>query len=312
MQRYMKKFLIIDGMALIFRAFYAIRVPMSAGNGAPTNAVYGFTSMLLTTLLNEKPEYTAIAFDLEGPTFRKAEYSEYKAQREKAPDELCAQIPWCKDVVKAFNIPIFERPGFEADDLIGTLTRLAGQRGVMSIILTGDMDLLQLVDDRTRVIAPQNGGGEAKVYNRDAVMEKWGISPEQVPDYKGLRGDASDNIPGVYGIGEKTATSLLADFGSVERIYENLDRISGSVHDKLEKDRDMAFLSKRLATVHRDMEIDFNLEDCETHQFDKAKVIGLFDKLQFGPTLRRKLSEIKTHSEMEHEKMAAEIQPSLF
>ncbi|MBT6068607.1 hypothetical protein HOG48_02525 [Candidatus Peregrinibacteria bacterium] len=308
----MKKFLIVDGMALIFRGFYAIRYEMRTSEGLPTNAIYGFTSMLLTALLNEKPEYVAMTFDLEGPTFRKEEYSEYKAQREKAPDELYAQIPWCKEIVKAFDIPIFEKPGFEADDLIGTLTHKAAGRNVLSMILTGDMDLLQLVNDQIRVIAPQNGGAEAKIYNRDAVIEKWGITPEQVPCYKGLRGDSSDNIPGVMGIGEKTAVKLLTEFGSVEGIYENLDKITGSVHDKLEKDRKMAFLSKRLATILTDVEVEFNLDECETHQFDKAHVVELFDNLQFGPTLRRKLTGIKTQGEMDEEKKAEEMQPSLF
>lgn len=308
----MKKFLIIDGMALIFRAFYAIRYEMTNKEGHPTNAVYGFTSMLLTALLNEKPEYTAIAFDLEGPTFRKKEFSDYKAQREKAPDELYMQIPLCKEIVRAFEIPAFEMPGFEADDLIGTLTRHASERGVFSMVLTGDMDLLQLVDDRTRVIAPQNGGAEAKVYNASAVMEKWGISPSQVPDYKGLRGDVSDNIPGVRGIGEKTAVKLLHDFGSVEKVYENLDKITGALYDKLKAGREMAFLSKRLATVHRDLPVEFDLYACETHRFDKTKVLELFDKLAFGGTLRRKLSGIKTNGEMEAEKKTAEKQPSLF
>lgn len=308
----MKKLLIIDGMALIFRAFYAIRYEMTNKEGHPTNAVYGFTSMLLTALLNEKPEYTAIAFDLEGPTFRKEEFSDYKAQREKAPDELYMQIPLCKEMVKAFEIPAFARPGFEADDLIGTLTRHASERGIFSMVLTGDMDLLQLVDDQTRVIAPQNGGAEAKVYNTDAVMEKWGISPSQVPDFKGLRGDTSDNIPGVYGIGEKTAVKLLHDFGSVEGVYENLDKITGAVHGKLKAGREMAFLSKKLATVHRDLSIEFDLSACETHRFDKKKVLELFDKLSFGGTLRRKLAEMKTASEAEEEKRTMEKQPSLF
>lgn len=308
----MKKFLIIDGMALIFRSFYAIRYVMTDKNGMPTNAVYGFTSMLLTALLNEKPEYTAVAFDLEGPTFRKEEYAEYKAQREKAPDELYAQIPLCKEMVSAFNIPAFAIPGFEADDLIGTLTQHAGSRGVMSMILTGDMDLLQLVDDQTRVIAPQNGGAEAKIYNVDAVIEKWGVSPAQVADYKGLRGDVSDNIPGVHGIGEKTAVSLLHDFGSIEGIYANIDKITGSVAEKLRADRDMAFLSKKLATVRRDLDVDLNLEACATHEFDKKKVLEFFDRLNFGATLRRKLGEIKTHCEVQEQKIAEEKQPSLF
>lgn len=299
-------------MALIFRSFYAIRYEMSNKEGMPTNAVYGFTSMLLTALLNEKPEYTAIAFDLEGPTFRKEEYAEYKAQREKAPDSLYEQIPWCKEMIKAFNVPIFERQGFEADDLIGTLTHRMADRGILSMILTGDMDLLQLVDEHTRVIAPQNGGAEAKIYNIDAVYEKWGISPAQVPDYKGLRGDSSDNIPGVHGIGEKTAIKLLTEYGTVENIYENLDKITGSVHDKLAASRDMAFLSKKLATVDRHMDIDFDLNICETHEFDKSKVLELFDKMSFGGTLRKKLEGVKTFSEVAEEKRANEMQPSLF
>ena len=308
----MRKFLIIDGMALIFRGFYAIRYEMKSPEGLPTNAIYGFTSMLLTTLLNEKPEYVAIAFDLEGPTFRKEEYTEYKAQREKAPDELYAQIPWCKEIAKAFEIPIFEKPGFEADDLIGTLTHEAGKRGVLSMVLTGDMDLLQLVDDTTRIIAPQNGGAEAKVYHYDDVVEKWGITPDQVPDYKGLRGDTSDNIPGVMGIGKKTAEKLLNEYGTIENIYENLNKISGSLHDKLAKDKDMAFLSKKLATILRDIEIDFNLDACETHCFNKDAVLKIFDTLGFGGTLRKKLGGIKTQSEIDAELRAAEMQPSLF
>ena len=180
------------------------------------------------------------------------------------------------------------------------------------MVLTGDMDLLQLVDDHTRVIAPQNGGAEPKVYHRDDVIAKWGVTPEQVTDYKGLRGDTSDNIPGVMGIGEKTAVKLLSEYGSIESIYENLDNITGSVHDKLAKDKDMAFLSKKLATILRNMEVDFNLDTCETHQFDKSRVTELFDQLNFGATLRKKLASVKTQDEMDEERRVAEMQPSLF
>lgn len=308
----MEKILIIDGTALIFRGFYAIR-DLRTANGEPTNAVYGFTSMLMNAIRSERPDFVCFTFDLKGPTFRTVEYKEYKAQRTKAPDELYSQIPKCKEVVKAFEIPIFEKEGFEADDIIATIAKKTEKVGLQTIIFTGDMDMLQLVNQNTFVLAPQNGFKEAKKYGEKEVVEKWGINPAQVPCYKGIRGDTSDNIPGVAGIGEKGAVKLLNDFGTLEGIYENLDKISGSTLEKLKNSRDMAFLSKRLATVKCDVEIDFILENCKTAEFDRLKVETILRELEFQ-SLLSKLNNIRSRVPVENAKNdeKAGVQQSLF
>ena len=216
--------MLIDGHALVHRAFHALPPTLSSPKGVPTNAVFGFISVLLKMIKDLKPDYIAATFDLAAPTFRHEEFAEYKIHREKAPDELHAQTPLIKEVLIAFGIPIYEKPGFEADDLIGTLTEKAknpaladkGWANVQVIIMTGDFDTLQLGDDKKVVVfSLRKGVTDTVIYDEDEVVKRYGLKPEQLNDFKGLKGDPSDNIPGVPGIGEKTASALIQEYGSL-------------------------------------------------------------------------------------------------
>ena len=261
------------------------------------NAAYGFTSILLRVFKELRPDYWAVTFDLTGPTFRHKEFKEYKATRVKAPQELYDQIPIVKQIVAGFNIPIFEKTGFEADDLIGTLVRqLTG--GVEKIIVTGDNDTLQLITDDTRVYTLKKGLGETVLYDEAAVKERYGLKPDQLIDFKALRGDPSDNIPGVKGIGEKTASELLQTFGSLDKLYQALDRgdarlkkVSERIQALLKERQSDAILSKHLATIVTDVPVKFKLEDCAIQRYDRAPIVKLFQDLEFK-SLLTKLPEI--------------------
>ncbi|MBI5766111.1 hypothetical protein HZA71_02670 [Candidatus Falkowbacteria bacterium] len=259
-----QRFAIIDSNALIHRAFHALP-PLATKEGVLTNAVYGFTTILLKTIKDLKPDYIAATFDMAAKTFRHTEYEQYKAHRVKQPDELYAQIPLVKEVLKAFNINVFEKEGFEADDLIGTIAHLKSvdRSDIETIIVTGDQDTLQLVDDNTKVLSPHKGMSETIIYDEKLVKEKFeGLTPNQLIDYKALRGDPSDNIPGVRGIGQKGAIDLLNEFGALENIYQNIDspKIKDRTRELLKQYQVDAFLSKKLATIIIDVAIYFNLE----------------------------------------------------
>ncbi|MCX6765389.1 MAG: DNA polymerase I [Candidatus Moranbacteria bacterium] len=285
-----KKLVLIDGNAIIHRAYHALP-PLTTKKGELVNAVYGFTSVLLKVISELKPDYILATFDLKGPTFRHEEYKEYKATRPKAPDELINQIERVKEVVRAFNIPVYEKKGFEADDVIGTLARQAEESkedgGIENIIVTGDLDTLQLVDLKTKVYALRRGMSDTTVYDDQAVKERYGLAPNQMIDYKGLRGDPSDNIPGVKGIGEKTAIELLQKYHSIENIYANLSEIRDTLREKLERDKAQAILSKRLATIHKDVPVEFNLKISVTQEFDRGKILNLFQELNFFSLIKR-------------------------
>lgn len=275
-----KTLLLLDGNAIVHRAYHALP-PLTTKSGEVVNAVYGFTATLLSVMEKFNPEYVAASFDLPKPTFRHKAYKEYKATRVKAPDELHAQIPMVKGVVSAFGIPIYEMEGFEADDVVGTIARRAEAEGLDVIIVTGDMDTLQLVTDKISVFTMRKGIKDTVVYTVAGVIEKYGFTPEQLPDYKGLRGDASDNIPGVKGIGEKTATELLKQFTTLEGVYEYLDDIKGAVREKLERDKMMAIQSKMLGTIRVDVPVavDFAkcLFDAEKRREDMRAVVSRFE-----------------------------------
>jgi DNA polymerase I len=309
----MQKLFLIDGNAIIHRAFHAIP-HFSTSKGELINAVYGFSSMLLNIINNQTPEYIAVSFDRPAKTFRHKEYKEYKATRTKAPDELYAQIPRIKEVVKTFNIPIYEIDGFEADDVLGTLARQAEEAPdeLSTYIVTGDMDTLQLVTDKTSVFAPHKGFKESIIYTPNKVLAKHGLSPSQIIDYKALKGDSSDNIPGVPGIGEKTAVTLLQKYKTLDSTYEHLDEIVGAVHDKLADNREQAYLSKRLATIVLDVPVELEIGECKTHKFDQAALIALFEELEFK-SLLTKLGRFNSHcnAKVEVEKERS-TQPSLF
>lgn len=288
----MKKILIVDGNALIHRGYHAIPATFQTPTGETVNAVFGFTSMLLNALRSERPDLCAMTFDLKGPTFRSAEYTEYKATRQKSPDDLYAQIPRIRNLVETLNIPIFEREGFEADDMIGTISKKAGDSGMESIILTGDMDSFQLVDEKTFILTPQGGFQKPKKYDGNAVLERLGVLPEQVVDYKALRGDTSDNIPGVPGIGEKYAVELLSKFKSLDGIYENLSSIGGALQAKLSAGRESGYMSRRLATIVRDIDIEIPFDRCSVELMNIDRGLELFAELQFR-SLIGKLHEIR-------------------
>lgn len=290
-----KKILLIDGNAIIHRSYHAIP-PLTTKKGELVNAVYGFTSTLLAVIEKFQPEYIVASFDLAGPTFRHEKFEQYKATRKKAPDDLYEQIDRVKEMVKTFNIPIFEKKGFEADDVIGTIaqglvesqrSKVKSQDKLDIIIVTGDLDSLQLVSEDVSVYTMSRGISKAVLYDESAVFERFEISPEQLKDYKGLRGDASDNIPGVKGIGEKGAINLLKEYENLDGIYDHIDELKGAVKKKLEEGKEIAFLSKELGTIRTDVKIDFDLEACRTHEFDREKVTELFHELNFNSLLKR-------------------------
>ncbi len=279
--------LLIDGHALVFRAFFAMPA-LTNTRGEMTNAVYGFTSMLLKVLGEHRPDYAIAAFDPAGPTFRHDEYKEYKAQRPPAPPEILRQMPWCRQIVEAMNMPIVEMPGFEADDVIGTLARKAEEQGLDVLILTGDLDALQLVTPHVRVYATRRGITDTVVYDMDKVRERYGFEPPLVVDFKALRGDTSDNIPGVPGIGDKTAMQLVQQHGPLESILEAVPAMKeGRVKRALMENEAIARQSKRMATIIRDLDVPLDLESARYLSYDRGRVIALFDELEFRSLIPR-------------------------
>ena len=279
--------LLIDGHALVFRAFFAMPA-LTNTRGEMTNAAYGFTSMLLKVLGEHRPQYAIAAFDPAGPTFRHEEFAEYKAHRPETPSELIRQMPWCREIVEAMNIPIVEVPGYEADDVIGTLARKAEDAGLDVLILTGDLDALQLVTDHVRVYATRRGITDTVVYDLDKVHERYGFEPPLVVDFKALRGDASDNIPGVPGVGDKTAMQLVQEHGPLERILEAVPSMKeGRVKRSLAENVEQAIQSKRMATIVRDLDVPLDLQAAQYLDYDREKVLALFDRLEFRSLVPR-------------------------
>jgi len=281
-----QKLVIIDANALVHRAFHALPPTLTDDHGRPTNAVYGFTTIFLKAIKDLKPDYLAACFDRKEKTFRHDEYEAYKATRVKAPDELYGQIPLVKKVLTAFGVPIYELAGFEADDLIGTICELksVNRPDIESIVLTGDQDCLQLVDYNTKVFSPHKGLSETILYNEEEVKEKFGgLTPKQLIDYKGLRGDPSDNIPGVKGIGEKGAIELLLNFQTLENIYKHINsaKIKDRVRELLKNQEKEALMSKKLATIIKKAPIDFKLLDCRFSGFNQNAVVDVFQELSF-------------------------------
>lgn len=279
--------LLVDGHALVFRAFYGMPV-MTTSRGESTQVAFGFTSMLLKALNEQRPDYAIAAFDPPGPTFRHAEMEQYKATRPRAPDEVREQLPVCREIVGALGLPIVEVPGYEADDVIGTLSRRAADEGFDVIILTGDLDALQLVDARVSVLASRRGISELTHYDLPAVNERYGFGPLGVIDYKALTGDVSDNIPGVPGIGQKTATQLIVDHGDLEGILAAVPEMKeGRTRRTLEEHAEQARLSKRMATIVRDLEIPFDVEGARLGAYDRDLVRSIFERWEFRSLLNR-------------------------
>ena len=313
-----KKLVLIDGHALVHRAFHALPPTLNSPQGVPTNAVFGFTSVLLKMIKDLQPDYIAATFDLAAPTFRHEEFAEYKAHREKAPDELHAQVPLIKEVLTAFGIPIYEKPGFEADDLIGTLAERSKKNppddGLQTIIMTGDLDTLQLVDGKKVVVFTlKKGVTDTVIYNEDEVFKRYGLKPEQLNDFRGLKGDPSDNIPGVPVVGEKTAAMLIKKYGTLENLYEGIAAVKseklkvkskdkelpGKLIQKLLENKDMAFFSKKLSTIVRDVELDFELSKADWFKnLNRPEIERLFRELGLYSLIKR-LDEISIFSQSE-------------
>ncbi len=277
---------LIDAHSLIYRAFFALP-PMSTSDGRVTNAAYGFTSMLAIVLAS-RPEFAVAAFDVAAPTFRSKEYEEYKAGRRAMPDDLRPQIEMVRDILETFSIPIHGIAGFEADDLIGTFSRIAEERGHAVTIVSGDLDCLQLVSESIEALVPRRGITDTFVYGPDQVRQRYGFEPPQLIDFKALRGDTSDNIPGVPGVGDKTAAKLVQDFGSVEALLERVDELpEGRLKTSIKANADQIRLGKRMVTIVRDVPVELDLETARWTRYDYDKARAVFDRFEFRQLLSR-------------------------
>ncbi|OGM27065.1 hypothetical protein A3D00_05705 [Candidatus Woesebacteria bacterium RIFCSPHIGHO2_02_FULL_38_9] len=284
----MKKLVLIDGNAILHRAFHALP-PLTTKSGQPINAVYGLVSMLLRVITDLKPTHIIVVFDTEKPTFRHKEFVNYQAQRPKMASELSGQFDKAKRVLQAFGIPIYSKEGFEADDVIGTIARQV--TGLEVVIVTGDRDILQLVSDHVKLYMPIVGLASAKLFGKNEVIEKMGVPPEQISDFKALVGDPSDNYPGVAGIGPKTAISLLSKYNNLENIYKNLESFPKAVSKKLTAGKDSAFLSQKLAKIVTDVSFDFNIDKADHWDVDSDRVLSLFSEFGFK-TLTDRIKKI--------------------
>ena len=285
-----KKLVLIDGHALIHRAFHAVPEQLTHSSGEPVNATFGFTSMLMKALTEEKPAYIAMTFDRPSPTFRHQRFAAYKAHRPLLPDNMRPQFGRIREVVQAFNIPIYEKDGFEADDVLGTLSVQAAAQNVETIIYTGDMDTLQLVNEHVMVKVAKRGISEITEYDEDGVMARYGFTPKLLPDFKALVGDKSDNIPGVPGIGEKTAGKLLADYGSLEGILAHVDELKAKEQKLISEHSEQARESKFLATIVLDAPVLLDLEACRIEHLNRDKVLAIFRELEFRTMVERMLT----------------------
>src|ERR1700738_3921480 len=282
-----KKLVLIDGHAIIHRAFHAVPEDFSTSAGEPVNATFGFTSMLMKALQEEKPDYIAMTFDLPSPTFRHLAYTPYKAQRPTLPDNMRPQFGRVREVVQAFGIPIYEKAGFEADDILGTLSVQGRLQGVDTIIYTGDMDTLQLVNEHVIVKVAKRGITEVTEYDEEGVKARYGFEPARLPDFKGLVGDKSDNIPGVPGVGEKTASKLIADYESLEGIIAHLDELKPKEQKLLREHIEQARQSKYLATIVLDVPVQLDLESCRIEHLNRENVLTIFRELEFRTMVER-------------------------
>ena len=273
---------LFDGHSLVYRAFHALPPLTVRKTGEMVGAVFGFAQMLIKVINDLKPTHYALAFDKAGPTFRHRMFDQYKAQRPSTPDELVNQLGRVRQLVEAFHIPIFELDDYEADDILGTLSQQASDQGIDTIIVTGDADAMQLVSPRIKVLAPKRSFGDTMLYDEATVIEKYGIKPELITDFKALKGDPSDNIPGVPGIGEKTAVKLIQQYGSTEEIYNHIDEVTPArIQTILRQNRDAAFQSKILATIVTRTPVTLELENCRFTNYDRNRVRELFRELEF-------------------------------
>lgn len=306
---------LIDGSSYIYRAFFAIRQYLSNSKGLPTNAIFGFSNMLLKILRDEKPDYLAIAFDPKGPTFRHEEYKEYKAQRPDTPEDLIPQIPYIFRLVEAFHIPILVKEGYEADDFIGTVAKKAEESGFKVTIISGDKDLFQLITRDTVVKDTMKD----RTYDISAVKERFGVKPSQLVEIMALMGDKIDNIPGVPGIGEKTAVELIKEFESIDNLYKNIEKVKKEkLKENLKKHKEEANLSKKLCTLDTGMPVDLDLEELKIQDIKEKELIELFQELEFSKllkefTTKKEISEKQykiVQEEDEFKKLVKELKAS--
>ena len=284
-----KRLFIIDGYATLYRAHYAlIRNPLTNTAGTPTSAVFGFANQVFQLIDDEKPDYLVAAFDSKGKNFRHELYTDYKANRSEMPDEIQTQLPYLWELLEAMNIPILRVGGVEADDIIGTVAKMCDKENLQCNIVSGDKDFMQLINDKTFLYAPQARKRAKEIFDKKKVLEKWGVGPEHIIDLLGLMGDSSDNVPGVQGVGPKTAQKLIQDFGSIENIYEEIDNISNEkMREKLLNSKDNALLSKQLVTILTDVKIDATINDFEKREMDSSKLEDIFKELEFSGLLKK-------------------------
>lgn len=288
----MKKLVLLDGHALLHRAYHALPATFTDAAGHPTNALFGFASMLLKIVQEEKPDYLVAAFDHKGPTFRHAELVTYKEGRPEMDADLVSQVPKVKEMLRHLDVPFYEIEGFEGEDLLGSILAQIYHRPSLghaldSLVVTGDRDSLQLVTSQVKMLAPKKGLSETILYDEARVRKDYGLTPAQITDFKGLRGDPSDRLPGVYGVGEKTAVKLLQKYGTLEEVYRHLGEVEPKLAEKLAAEAEAAALSKKLATINRNAPLKFNLAEAALPKDFKKKMITTFAHLGFKSLVKR-------------------------
>src|SRR5918995_1878125 len=278
--------MLIDGPSLVYRGYFALP-PLTLSDGTLVNAVFGFLQIVLRGMQDVKPDYAMVSFDIGKPQFRFDAFPDYKKGRPGMPDDLRAQFPIVREIASMMNIPTRELEGFEADDVIGTLTKKATAADVDTMIVSGDLDGLQLVDDHVRLLTTRMGVAATVIYDEARVMDRYGLRPDQMLDYKALKGDTSDNIPGVPGVGEKTAISLLQQFGTLDGIYERLDEVKGKLRDRLAEHRESAFMSREIGRILVDLPVELDVEEARTGHYDRRAVAQRFRELEFRSLIDR-------------------------
>ena len=284
-----RKIAVIDGNSLMHRAYHAVPPTMNAPDGTPTNAVFGFISMLLKFVEVASPDAVICAFDAGRPAFRMEALEQYKAQRPPMDEDLKVQFPIIEGLLESMNVPVVRVKGWEGDDILGTIAARDEALGYETLLVTGDKDAYQLASDLTRIVTTKKGITDVAIYGPAEVEERYGVTPEQFPDFLGLKGDSSDNIPGVPGIGDKGAARLLSAYGSIDGIYANLDKLKGKQLQNLQENKDAAYISRRVATIVRDLDFPLDIEGASFPSFDIEKVTEAFRGVRFNAHLARVL-----------------------
>src|SRR5215207_7884669 len=283
----MERLMLLDGFGLVYRGYYALP-PLTTSKGELVNGVFGFCSIVLRGIADLKPDYVAVCFDLSGPTFRHEQYAEYKATRTRMPDDLANQFPKVREVVKALRIPVYEQQGFEADDVIGALTLQAEAMDVETTIVTVDLDMLQLVTDRTRLMTTRSGVENTIIYDPPRIWERYELRPDQMIDYKAKKGDPTDNIPGVPGVGEKTAAKLINQYADLDSLYARIEEVKPEkLREKLREHREAVYRGRELTTIVRDLPVSLDLDAARLADYDRDTVIRLFREYEFRTLIER-------------------------